>query len=174
MKIVTAKEMQSLDKKTIEEFGLPSLVLMERASLGVVNVLETHEPNLLTSKATCLILVGTGNNGADGLVVARLLQAKGKKVTVLTLGEEAKRTKENSLQMELINKLEIPNYSYSAEIFTTLEKESDLIIDAIFGVGLSRNIAGIYQDCIEKVNNSEKLKIALDIPSGLSADTGEV
>ena len=136
MKIVTAKEMQALDKKTIEEFGLPSLVLMERASLGVVNVLETNEPALLTSKNTCLILVGTGNNGADGLVIARLLQAKGKKVTIITLGEEAKRTKENALQMDLINKLEIPNYNYSAEIFANLEKESDLIIDAIFGVGL--------------------------------------
>lgn len=166
MKIVNSSQIKLLDKKTIEEFGIPSLVLMERAGLEVFKILQKE---FYFNKI--LILCGTGNNGGDGLVLARLFHSINKKVTVILVGGDNKRTSENNHQLNLVKKLGIEILEYNNNIdFDNYE----LIIDSIFGVGLTRNIEGIYFDIIKKSNESNSFKVAIDIPSGIDADNGKI
>jgi len=174
MKVSSVKEIQEFDNKTINEFGIPSLVLMERASLGVVDVIEKELNYILTSKKIALIVVGTGNNGGDGLVIARLLHTKNKQVHVLLIGNDSKRTVENNLQLDLIKKLNISHSYYSKEEFIKLAKDSDIIIDSIFGVGLIRELSGKYKEIVSLINTFDCLKLAVDIPSGIDANTGQI
>jgi len=174
MKITSVKQIQLFDNKTINEFGIPSLVLMERASLGVVDVIEKELNQIITSEKLALIAVGTGNNGGDGLVVARLLFAKGKQVHVLLIGNDSKRSVENLLQLDLIKKLDIPHSYYSKEEFLKLSKQSDIIIDSIFGVGLVRELCGEYKEFVSLINSFDGIKLSVDIPSGVDGDTGQI
>jgi len=165
MKIVNSSKIKLLDKKTIEEFGIPSLVLMERAGLEVFKILQKK---FYFNKI--LILCGTGNNGGDGLVLARLFNSINKKVTVVLVGNN-KRSSENTYQLNLIKKLGIEIIEYNDDINF---KEYELIIDAIFGVGLTRNVEGIYFNAIKKANECNCFKVAIDIPSGINADNGKI
>ena len=92
MKIVNSSEMKHIDNMTINEFGLPSLVLMERAALGVVEFIKNDLSQIISSDKNTIIVAGTGNNGADGLAIARLLFSNYKKVKVILIGDEQKRT----------------------------------------------------------------------------------
>ncbi len=168
MQIVNAATMQSLDRRTIQELGLPSLVLMERASLGIT------EQILATGKLSNLqILAGTGNNGGDGLAIARLLHNQGHQVKVWLLGDDAKRTPDNQTQLEICRRLGIV-LEPVLEIPTQELQTASLILDALFGVGLSRELTGDWAAFIQAANASPAYKVAVDISSGLQADTGAV
>lgn len=166
MKIVNSSQIKLLDKKTIEEFGIPSLVLMERAGLEVFKILQKK---YYFNKI--LILCGTGNNGGDGLVLARLFHSINKKVTIVLIGDNNKRTQENRHQLDLVKKLSINILDYTNDLDFN---NYDLIIDSIFGVGLTRNLEGEYFEIINKANNSNSFKVAIDIPSGINADNGKI
>lgn len=164
--IVNAKEMKLYDSNTIEHYGVPSIVLMERAALKVAEAIL--ERKLPTEKI--LVVCGTGNNGGDGMAIARLLFGTGCHVEILLVGDRKNFTAETKKQQEICQQYQIP-------FVRTPEPEDvpyTLIIDALFGVGLSRNLTGEFYDMIEKLNACRAKKVAVDIPSGISADNGIV
>lgn len=183
MKIVTAQEMQLLDRKTTEEYGIPGLILMENAGLGVVaEMIHRYGP---PARKKVVIVAGKGNNGGDGFVVARhLLQRRGQ-VKVFLLGQKQDvkgDARANLLIYEKIGGIlqEIPQPKASQKDLEALRSslaESDLIVDAIFGTGLTdiRIEPGhTFFQVISLMNESGRPIVSVDIPSGISADTGEV
>lgn len=160
----TAALMKKGDQETIEKFKMPSMVLMERASLKFVEALEESGAD----SGRILVVCGSGNNGGDGFAIARLLLLKGCGVTVFFAGSEEHMTEETSLQMQIFR-------NYGGTVITTFpEGEYTVIIDAVFGIGLSREIQGHYREIIEEMNQRNGFKAAVDIPSGVSASTGTV
>lgn len=156
--------MKKGDQETIEKFNMPSMVLMERASLKFVETLEETGADLKKILAVC----GSGNNGGDGVAIARLLLLKGHNVTVFFAGREEHMTEETRLQMQIFQ-------NYGGTVITTFpEAEYTVIIDAVFGIGLSREIQGHYREVIEEMNRRSGFKAAVDIPSGVSASAGTV
>ncbi len=156
--------MQKADAHTIQEIGIPSLVLMERAALQTVETMEREGMDL--QKA--LIVAGAGNNGGDGFAVARLLYQKGYEVTAVFAGNEKSMSEECRVQKRIAENLGI-------ETITELpDEEYTVIIDALFGVGLCREITGSYAEVIRWMNQKAAWKVAVDIPSGISAATGQV
>lgn len=164
--LVTGAEMKRLDKATMEKIGIPSLVLMERAALESFYVLK--EKGLIKQGAYALILAGYGNNGGDGLALARMLCEAGALVEVLPVGEEAKATESWRVQKNILN-------AYPVCFVNTLEEKAyDFVIDALFGVGLSRDLSGEWLQAIEKANSLKGVKVALDVPSGVCPDDGRI
>lgn len=163
--VVSASEMKRYDANTIEKYYMPSLLLMERAALVTAEEIE-HVRGMKPCRV--LVMAGCGNNGGDGLAVGRLLMLRGYNVTCVLLGSEEKCTEETARQIAILRE-------YGGQIFSTMqESEYDVVIDAIFGVGLSRVVEGSYRDAIEWINQSEAYVCSVDIPSGVNADTGEV
>lgn len=162
--VVTSSEMKVLDKNTIENHGIPSLVLMERAALAVVEELYNHPFDL----TNVLVVCGSGNNGGDGIAIARLLHLAGVRVSVCQLSK-TQRMSEDCRNQTMIA------YSYQVPFVNNpIYSEYTTIVDAIFGVGLSRTIEGIYKDAIEKINQAPARVMAVDIPSGINADNGQI
>lgn len=160
----TGEWMQRADSYTIHEIGIPSLVLMERAALSVVEAMEQDGADLTKTLVVC----GSGNNGGDGFAVARLLKGKGCQVTAVFVGREESMSEECRLQMRIADKSEVP-------IVTTIEAgEYTSIVDAVFGVGLNREVSGRYCSIIEAMNALQGHKTAVDIPSGICSATGQV
>lgn len=175
-KLLTAAQMQEADRRTIEEVGLPGVVLMENAGAGVVTLLKQRLPDW--SRQTILILVGTGNNGGDGFVVARRLLQEGVQISVFMLGACARlrgdalthfRAFENSgglvREMAIVGDL---------QQFDALLGQADLVVDAVFGTGLTRPVEGEIAQLFDKINRADKPVLAVDLPSGISADTGQI
>ena len=157
-----AEQMKAADRYTIEQIGIPSMELMERAARSCVQIMEKE--NLDLSKVC--VICGSGNNGGDGFAIARMLKEKNLDVTVAFVGRETSCTKETKEQIQLFEEVGgIVGNTYE-------DREYSVIVDAIFGVGLSRTVEGRYAGIIEAVNRSKAVKVAVDIPSGISADTG--
>lgn len=162
--IVTGEQMREADAYTINRIGVPSLVLMERAALAVMEALEEEQMNLKRP----LIVCGSGNNGGDGLVLARLLHVKGCQPDIWYVGNPEHASKENKIQYQIVE-------NYGITIRNTLgETEYSVIIDAIFGTGLSREVEGAYREAIETLNAREGKKVSIDMPSGVSDTTGRI
>lgn len=162
--LVTAEEMKRCDQTTIEKFGVPSMVLMERAALACTEELTDGSFDL----KNVLVVCGSGNNGGDGFAIARLLHLRGIAVSVYFAGKEASCTQETRLQKNICEK-------YGVIFVSKLGVgEYTSIVDAMFGVGLSRNIEGSYAEVIGYMNQSKAAILAVDIASGVSADTGKV
>lgn len=162
--ILTSHEMKKLDLITIEEIGVPSAVLMEKAALGVIKALN----NSIPSPERILIVCGTGNNGGDGIAIGRMLTLEGKQVRIVLIGDENQATVETKRQIAIAKK-------YNVKIYSTFDNsEYNVIIDALFGIGVSREIEGSYKEAIHYINEAKGFKVAVDIPSGISADTGKV
>lgn len=165
--LVTAQEMKQCDKNTIEKFGMSSEVLMERAALGVVEEIK----NAGFEAEKILVVCGSGNNGGDGFAIGRLLYLQQKRVQILLVGDLEKLTKETKQQMKIAK-------NYGVEIITEFPAETfDLIVDAIFGVGIARAVEGVYYSVISKINEQAEhgaKVVAVDIPSGIHTDTGAI
>ncbi|TCK92881.1 NAD(P)H-hydrate epimerase [Natranaerovirga hydrolytica] len=170
-RILTGQDMKKIDRNTIDYYGIPSLVLMERAALGVANEVMIRE---FINKEKVLIVCGTGNNGGDGLAVGRILLSNNVDVKMVIVGDYNQFSVETKKQYEILVKLNGPIVFYQEESFYHLVNEADVIVDAIFGVGLSRDIKGIYKEVIQTINGSKKYVIAIDIPSGIDANSGKV
>lgn len=162
-KVLDAAQAKELDRISIEELGMPSLVLMERASLQVAEaVAET------TSRDERILAVcGSGNNGGDGVAAARILAEWGYSVTILLLGEEDKFTEDLAVQIRIARNLGIKILGNEDMA------DYSVILDGIFGIGLAREITGKYREWIEKINGTEARVYAIDIPSGIHAATGK-
>jgi NAD(P)H-hydrate epimerase len=159
--VVNAAQMQAVDAYTIEQVGIPAIVLMERAALAVVKQVKKHSGK----KDRILVVCGIGNNGADGAAAARILCAEGYQADILLAGEEEKASTLAKQQLFIARNLGISIYN------NIVISEYTIIIDAIFGIGLSRDVAGRYKELIEEINQGDHKVFSVDIPSGLSADT---
>ena len=172
--VVTAKEMQAYDTYTIENIGMDVMVLMERAALALASAVSERLHSLfpLKERGKVLCICGTGNNGGDGLACARILADKNIRVDVYLAGSKEKLRPAVKKQLFILEQIGIPVYEND---FSGIRlSEYDVIVDALFGTGLCRDITGKYLELIEMVNASGTYVIAADIPSGISADNGHV
>lgn len=161
--LLTGGQMKAADIYTIEEIGIPSMVLMERAALKIVECMEREELDL----RKVLVVCGSGNNGGDGYAVARLLHLKGCHAEIFFAGNEKVRSAENANQAKIAAHYGIP-------VINKLEdKEYSVIVDAVFGIGLKREISGPYKKVLHILNNMSGFKVAIDTPSGINDTTGK-
>jgi len=189
MKVVSSKQMRKLEQTAIEEMGIPSILLMENAAIR----LAEHCFRLIggIEAPAILIAAGAGNNGGDGTALARHLHVKGVKTKVIYVGNEnsafssdVSRVKGDAgTNLEIIRKLGIPvNYCpketlQEADRLNEIEfdiKTYDLVVDAMLGTGLDRDVEGSYKYLIETINRYAKYVISVDIPSGIHSDTGQI
>lgn len=160
---VNAAQMKAADQYTIQKLGVPSLELMEHAAQACVQVLEDEKFDLSHVCVVC----GSGNNGGDGFAIARILQNNRYSVETFCVGNPEHYTEETQEQMYRLQEC-------GGKITYGMPQEDSysVIIDAVFGVGLSRKVEGRYRQVIEQMNRMRGTKFAVDIPSGLSATTG--
>jgi NAD(P)H-hydrate epimerase len=176
MRVVQASEMQEMDRLAIQDLGIPGVVLMENAARDASRVfLEHFQPS---NDARVLILCGSGNNGGDGYVMARYLHQAGLCIKVVILSPDEKITGDALVNLEIIRKmdLDIIHVSHQDE-WDSLRSalyDFDYIIDGILGTGLHSDVRGLYARIIDDVNASQKPIMAIDIPSGLNADNGQI
>ena len=171
MELISCQEMKEADSRAINIIGIPSIVLMENAAIKVVNNIDL---NLNRYTLVC----SRGNNGGDGLAVARHLLLKNKKVKIFIVGRPENATVDFNINLNILKNLnaEIIEITDENDLLALRDniRLSDIIIDAIFGIGLNRNIDGLYFEIIKLINEEAKQIIALDIPSGINGDTGKV
>ncbi|MBI4823000.1 MAG: NAD(P)H-hydrate dehydratase [Nitrospirae bacterium] len=167
MKVVTSVEMKEIDRKTIEDFGIPSETLMQRAGLSVSKrINEAFKPRKV------LVLSGPGNNGGDGIVAGRELYKSGWNVLVIILSEKDKLGKDCLNEYKIAKKFGVP-MEFRTKI-NAKDTHSSVIIDAIFGTGLRKPVTGEIANVIGFLNTSGSPIVSVDIPSGVSSDTGQV
>jgi len=172
MKVSRVDEMRNLDRRAMEEFGISDDLLMENAGQAVYFVI-LKEFGIKNKKFA--IFCGIGNNGGDGLVVARKIHSNGGEATIFLLDDEAKFKGIARRNFEIVSKMPIEISKVSSiESVKSAVLDSDAIVDAIFGTGLTREVSGIYKDAIQLINESKKTVFSVDIPSGINGDTGEV
>ncbi len=174
MKLVTAAEMRELDRRTIEEMGVPSLVLMENAGRTTYEILRREFPEL---EGPVAVVAGRGNNGGDGFVVARYLANAGFFVMVFLLDAKAQVKGDARVNLEILERMkvdvvEVLGESDLSPVVHHLSR-ADLIVDALLGTGLNAPVKGLMAALIQRLHHLRPPILAVDIPSGLSADTGE-
>lgn len=175
MKLVTAAQMQTLDRRTITEAHVPSSTLMERAGQGVVSQLEEQYGPIRGKTVT--IFCGKGNNGGDGLVVARLLRRRHALVHVFMLAPLTDLSRDAAVMyrrlVRLAGRSSIKPWR-SGDQARSLLASSDFVIDALLGTGISSEVSGPYREAIDLINEVHQPIIAVDIPSGIHADSGAI
>lgn len=173
MKVVDSKTMRLLDEIAIKRYGIPGIVLMENAGRGAAEVILKKYP--LLNKVS--IFAGKGNNGGDGFVIARHFRNKGFDATVYLLAKESDVKGDAKINLDIWKKMggEICAIKKNIDIkkYASKIRHSQLIVDAIFGTGLSLNINGIYKNGIEFINSLNKKVVSIDVPSGIDASTGK-
>lgn len=179
MYLVTANQMQKMDRQTIESFGIPGLVLMENAGRGALDFICQRYAPLNNKKVA--VLAGRGNNGGDGFVIARYLMDKGVSVTCFLLSTGDKVEGDARINLDLARTMcektqrgsivEVPDATAFKKQRPAIAHH-DLFIDAVLGTGLNSDVRGFFKDAIELMNGSSKPVFAVDIPSGLNSDKG--
>jgi NAD(P)H-hydrate epimerase len=175
MKLLTASEMRELDRRAIQDLGIPSLVLMENAGRTTYQILRREFPG---PQGEVAVVTGRGNNGGDGFVVARYLANAGIPVAVFLLGPRDRVSGDARVNLDILAHLGIA----VAEVLTETDlnpaihrlAKAGLIVDALLGTGLNAPVTGLMAALIERLNHLRPQVLAVDIPTGLSADTGEV
>lgn len=160
--IVTGTDIKKIDDYTIRHIGIPSMVLMERAALSAANLIRENE----SKKEKVLIVAGVGNNGADGLAIGRILHLWGYHTSIYIAGDIEKASDAFGQQLRIVTNLGI-------EMIQEY-KNQKIVVDALFGVGLSREITGSYEEIIREMNAGKNTIYAVDIPSGVNADDAKV
>ncbi len=168
IKVATAKEMQDIDRVTISRFGIAGTVLMERAGLSVVDKI-----NALYLGKKIAVLCGSGNNGGDGFVIARELHNQGRNVEVFMTSVPSKLKGDAKTNYDIAKKFGVPVFPVLKFLRTRLSGHY-LIVDALLGTGISQDVKGPLSDVIKKANRLSCPVMAVDIPSGISSDTGQV
>lgn len=166
--VLSLEKTISMEKKVIEEIGIPSIVLMENAAQEIFS-------SIVHKGKSFIIYCGRGNNGGDGLALARKLILANKKVKIVILGDLKNATEEFKLNYNILSKINANLEVFQDEIdnrFISELVEADVVIDAIFGVGLNKEVQGIYFNIIEVINKHAKFIVSIDIPSGLDCNTG--
>jgi len=172
--VVTAEEMRALDAATIEEIGLPGAVLMENAGRAVASEVS----DMLDGDGHVAVCCGAGNNGGDGYVIARCLREWGLSATVYLAAPADKIAGDAKLHLNVFEQCggrvaAIDDEASLVEHAPDIEV-ADVVVDALFGTGLAREVTGHYAEVIRVVNRAHGVRVAVDIPSGLSADSGRI
>jgi len=176
MRVLNTQQMREADRQTIDEIGIPSIVLMENAGRQAVAAMEAAFDDLLTSKVG--VLCGRGNNGGDGFVVARTLAQRGIEAIVFLLGSVAEVRGDARTNLEILGRVgvtvvEIAN-AQEWELHFSEVSDCELIVDAIVGTGFHGPVTGLLETVIADVNGLGVPIVAIDLPSGVSADSHEV
>lgn len=170
MIFATMAQMKEMDRIAIQERGIPSLLLMERAAAAVTEAVLAHLPQ---KNAPCVtVLCGPGNNGGDGLACARQLLGRGVAVRTILVGSAEKMTGDARAMAA-----RLAQAGGSVEPWRSAAPgwaQSDCLVDALFGVGLCREVGGDFRAAIEAANAAGVPIVSCDIPSGLHGDTGEI
>jgi len=166
--LVSAKEMKMLDENTITKTGIPSLVLMERAAKAVADCVMQYCN--MTGAGRILIVAGNGNNGADGICAGRILKEYGYETDICLLKSKHDYTEELLLQKKIADTYRIPFLKEEEVDFAHYK----VVVDAIFGIGINRDVEGSAKEMITGINASDCYIISIDIPSGINASTGAV
>jgi NAD(P)H-hydrate epimerase len=169
--IFTPDEMRSIDRAATEQFGIAPALLMENAARSACEILSEifKKHNLL--KPSVLILCGSGNNGGDGFAIARMLHEEFS-VRILWIGSTEKMSPETLANYKSVELLKIPCDHISEETFKNTSFKSDVILDCLIGTGGSENLRGFVADILKGLQNVEALKFAIDVPTGVNAETG--
>lgn len=173
MRILTAEAMREVDRAAIEGLGIPSLVLMENAARGVVEALEERWPEAESAAIFC----GPGNNGGDGLAVARLLAVRGWEVWVFLLTGGKSLSPDAQAQLGICRGMELPVREVTSEdgLAESLDVAGDceVVVDALFGTGLTKPLAGLFAAAAEQISLLPAPVVAVDLPSGLSGSVAQ-
>ncbi len=171
MNVSTVSQMRAMDCAAIEQYGIAEELLMENAGQAACTVLQSMAP---IAGRRVLIFCGLGNNGGDGLVLARKLHSLAAEVRIYLLGDPNRFSGAAKLNLDIVRRLPL-NMEQLVDSNTLADELTryDTVIDAIFGTGLCREISGLQGQVIELINNSGKPVLSLDIPSGVAGDTGQ-
>ncbi|MEQ8200468.1 MAG: NAD(P)H-hydrate dehydratase [Syntrophomonadaceae bacterium] len=176
MKLVKADEMKAIDRRASQEYMIPSLLLMENAGLRVIEAIRTILGEL--SRSRVVILAGKGNNGGDGLVTGRHLVNSGAVVDLFLLGDSAALTPDARVNYDIVNKMGIPVQPLTKDqhlpALTAALLQADLVVDAIYGIGFRGTLDDFETAVVDLLNHSRIPVLAVDIASGVEADTGRV
>lgn len=171
---VTSGEMKRIDRLAIEQYLIPGLILMEHAGKAVADVLCREYPGA----KKILVLCGKGNNGGDGFVAARHLVNRGLEVLVWLCADPGALNPDPRSHFRILEKMGIPVReigSGKGEIpWGEMASSADVVVDALFGIGIRSDLSGFFRDLVNGTNRSGKKILAVDIPSGLDADTGKI
>src|SRR3954463_7419956 len=175
MRVLNSAQMRDADRRTIDEIGIASVVLMENAGRQVVAAIEAMHGELLEHQVA--VLCGRGNNGGDGFVVARTLMQRGVSVSVFLVGRVTDVRGDARTNLDILGRLgvtvvEIAD-SQAWELHLSEVRDCTLIVDAIFGTGLNAPVTGLIESVITDINASSIPVVSIDLPSGLSADSAE-
>ena len=176
MKVVTTAEIKKIEHRAIEEYGIPSVVLMENAGSEATRQIESIMGNLYNKKIA--VFAGKGNNGGDGYVVARHLYNQGVKVKVFLIGSKTDVTGDALINLEIITHMgidviEIINDGDWDKVKIAMTF-TDCLVDALLGTGFTGQLSGHMAQVVESINKTNKPVIAIDIPSGVDANTGQI
>jgi NAD(P)H-hydrate epimerase len=173
IKVCNTEQIKTYEKMA-ENIGITPLLLMENAAIGVASVIRKFFDIKGKNVVVCC---GRGNNGGDGLAVARHLKNAGAKVTVLMVEDNNKKLSKETETNFLILKgmgLNVICFEEISNFISEILKDASLIVDAIFGTGITREVTGTYSSLIEEINRKEKKVVSIDIPSGIHSDTGKI
>ncbi len=174
MYLVTAQQMQEIDRTAIKTFGLPGSVLMENAGRSAADILIETFPDI--RKQHVGVAAGRGNNGGDGFVIARCLSCAGIAVTVFLLAKSSQVKGDAAANLDLLYPLNVRVVEILDNAAFVQEQPDmrccDVWVDALLGTGLNADVTGLYKDVIDFINAQSCPVLAVDIPSGLNADTG--
>ena len=178
---VNSQEMKIYDRNTSEYCGVATEVLMERASLAVADVVDEWRSRRGAKRTyRVLVMAGVGNNGGDGVCVARLLKQRGYVVNLCVVGDPTKCSDLLLKQLQIAEKYGIHKDTFSNISCNKSEADFDIIVDGLFGIGLSRPVTGEYLDAVNYINSCKRQRdadlflVSIDIASGISADDGHI
>lgn len=178
---VDSKTMRAIDKYCIENLGICGIILMENAAIKIFEEVGNTLNSLEKDRA--VIVCGVGNNGGDGIAVARHLYLRGYKISVFIIGNIEKGSTDFKTNLNILEKINnIDNNKIPINIlkeenledFRNTISKATVIVDGIFGTGLKRDVEGLYKKAILEINDSKKHVISIDVPSGLNSDDGKI
>lgn len=177
MYLVTAEEMRSFDATAIQEYGIPGVVLMENAGRTTFHILRTHLGGDVRG-LNVAVVAGPGNNGGDGYVIARYLINHGAQVDTFLLTPREKIKGDALVNLKILEKMTSRIFRVTDQKTlkqaSCLWQECELLVDAVLGTGLNSEVRSPYREAIEEINQAPGVRLAVDLPSGLDADTGQV
>lgn len=175
VRILNARQMRAVDRRTIDEIGIPSIVLMENAGRQVVAALDGLVDDLGSRRVA--VLCGTGNNGGDGFVVARALQQRGLDPAVFLVGTAASVGADARTNLDVLGRIGVTVVEIADaaawELHGSHLTGAEVVVDALMGTGLNRALSGLHETIVADLNASDAVVVAVDLPSGLSGDQAE-